>query len=443
MASTIQALSSGSGGLVSSGDASGILQIQTGSGPTTAINIDASQVVTINGLTVGKGGGSVTTNTAFGLNALSTNSTGSANTAVGDNALTSNSTGTDNSAFGLNALNKNTASYNSAFGVSSLYANTSGTFNTGYGWNSLPANTTGSYNVAVGPYSLNANTTASNNTAVGYQAGYSTTTGIRLTAIGQQAGYSNTTANHNTFIGYQAGYSSNYTSGDAFNTFVGYYSGGDITTGIKNTIIGKYSGNQGGLDIRTASNYIVLSDGDGNPRQYIDNNGTVTFPNASSSGGATIGGATYTYRITGTSGTAYFGFVSAQTQLQMSFNSTTAGVSLGSGATSWGTFSDSRLKNITGKYDNALADIGQLEPVKFTWKSDTENKPQVGVIAQSVQSVVPEAIDTCAYIKDDTTEYLQVRYTELIPLMIASIQALKAENDALTAKLKAANVAGF
>jgi hypothetical protein len=38
-----------------------------------------------------------------------------------------------------------------------------------------------------------------------------------------------------------------------------------ITTGNRNTIIGGYTGNQGGLDIRTASNYIVLSDGDGNP----------------------------------------------------------------------------------------------------------------------------------------------------------------------------------
>jgi hypothetical protein len=41
----------------------------------------------------------------------------------------------------------------------------------------------------------------------------------------------------------------------------GYY----VTTGYKNTIIGGYNGNQGGLDIRTASNNIVLSDGDGNP----------------------------------------------------------------------------------------------------------------------------------------------------------------------------------
>ena len=43
------------------------------------------------------------------------------------------------------------------------------------------------------------------------------------------------------------------------------------TSGAKNTILGEYTGNQGGLDIRTASNYIVLSDSDGNPRMYYDN----------------------------------------------------------------------------------------------------------------------------------------------------------------------------
>jgi hypothetical protein len=43
-----------------------------------------------------------------------------------------------------------------------------------------------------------------------------------------------------------------------------------VTTGSNNTILGAYNGNQGGLDIRTSSNNIVLSDGDGNPRLYID-----------------------------------------------------------------------------------------------------------------------------------------------------------------------------
>jgi hypothetical protein len=37
-----------------------------------------------------------------------------------------------------------------------------------------------------------------------------------------------------------------------------------MTTGSKNTILGGYNGNQDGLDIRTASNYAVISDGDGN-----------------------------------------------------------------------------------------------------------------------------------------------------------------------------------
>jgi len=51
-----------------------------------------------------------------------------------------------------------------------------------------------------------------------------------------------------------------------------------MTTGGKNTVIGNFSGNQGGLDIRTANNHIVLSDGDGNPRQWTDNLGVTTRP---------------------------------------------------------------------------------------------------------------------------------------------------------------------
>jgi hypothetical protein len=47
----------------------------------------------------------------------------------------------------------------------------------------------------------------------------------------------------------------------------GYY----VTSGAKNTIIGRYNGNQVNLDIRTSSNNIVLSDGDGNPRGFYNN----------------------------------------------------------------------------------------------------------------------------------------------------------------------------
>jgi hypothetical protein len=111
---------------------------------------------------------------------------------------------------------------------------------------------------------------------VGYQAGYTgDTSNGNATYVGAFAGY---TANNgivgrgeNTFIGFRAGYS--VTTG-VKNTFIGIGanntggSGSAITTGNNNTIVGAYDGNQGGLDIRTANNYVVLSDGDGNIRAY-------------------------------------------------------------------------------------------------------------------------------------------------------------------------------
>ena len=61
------------------------------------------------------------------------------------------------------------------------------------------------------------------------------------------------------------------------------------------------------------------------------------------------------------------------------------------GSSSWTAASDERLKDVTGTYMNALEDPKQIKPIKFTWKQHPENGPQVGVIAQSVVDVVPEA----------------------------------------------------
>jgi hypothetical protein len=59
-----------------------------------------------------------------------------------------------------------------------------------------------------------------------------------------------------------------------------------VTSGNKNTILGAYNGNQGGLDIRTSSNNIVLSDGDGNVRAHCDSSGTWTGVGSSTTAGA-------------------------------------------------------------------------------------------------------------------------------------------------------------
>jgi hypothetical protein len=163
-----------------------------------------------------------------------------------------------------------------------LYYNTTGALNVAIGTGALRNNTTASNNVAIGYQALQANTTASNNTAVGYQAGYNNTTANYATYLGTGAGLNVTTGAGNCFVGAYTGQS--VTTGIA-NTFVGGLvvgvsngCGSAMTTGSKNTIIGGYTGNQGGLDIRASSNYIVLSDGDGNPRQWTDGSNVTYRP---------------------------------------------------------------------------------------------------------------------------------------------------------------------
>jgi hypothetical protein len=62
----------------------------------------------INGVNVGRGGSSVSTNTRVGTNALTNNTTGSSNTGVGLLALGNNSTGSRNTSLGEGALVNNT-----------------------------------------------------------------------------------------------------------------------------------------------------------------------------------------------------------------------------------------------------------------------------------------------------------------------------------------------
>jgi hypothetical protein len=162
-----------------------------------------------------------------------------------------------------------------------------GSNNVALGDAALGSNVSGASNVAIGGDALTANT-ASGNIAVGFQAAYSNTTGTQNTFTGTYSGYSNTTANNNTGYGYDSlllnvtgafntatGHGTLRSSTASYNTAFGYQAGRLITTGSKNTIIGGYNGNQDGLDIRTSSNNIVLSDGDGNPRVLVDSSGNV------------------------------------------------------------------------------------------------------------------------------------------------------------------------
>ena len=113
------------------------------------------------------------------------------------------------------------------------------------------------------------------------------------------------------------------------------------------------------------------------------------------------------------------------------------GVYLAKNGTSWTSNSDETLKNITGTIQDGLAKVLSLRAAEFTWKDDKTNTPQVGLIAQDVQKILPQIV------KSNKDGHLGVSYTEVIPLLVAGIQELSATVTNLQAKLKTAGVAGF
>ena len=82
---------------------------------------------TINGVTVGKGANSVSTNVVLGISALDASVTGDNNVAIGNVAMSGATTAADSTAVGAGALNAvTTGSYNTAVGKSALLLATTG-----------------------------------------------------------------------------------------------------------------------------------------------------------------------------------------------------------------------------------------------------------------------------------------------------------------------------
>jgi uncharacterized protein YbcV (DUF1398 family) len=439
-------------------------------GGTKTFSVDAS----ISGLTVGKGAGSATNATAFGNGAMAgTSNYGSDNTAVGYQTLNVNVGGAKNTAIGSGALKANTTDLNTALG-----------------YNSLTANTTGTNNVALGVQSLQANTTASNNTAVGFQAGYSTTVGTLNTAIGYQSLYSATNNSaYNTAIGGYAGYSQ---SGSSYNTYVGRYAGylhtgelslfvGEyagynttgssnnflgraagylVTTGAKNTIVGSYYGNQGGLDIRTASNYIVLSDGDGNPRGIFDGSGNFIV------GTAAIVSTEKSYIYQSGTGRVLIArnvnasFADDCIQASVDRNTTNgtfnafAYYNAGAGAYKFKVLDSGTVQNTTGTYttisdaklkENIVDATPQLDKLTKTrvvnYNLIGDDLKQIGWIAQELEEVYPNLVfETPDRDKDGVdlgTTTKGVKLTVMIPILVKAIQELNAKVDAQALEIAA------
>ena len=90
--------------------------------------------------------------------------------------------------------------------------------------------------------------------------------------------------------------------------------------------------------------------------------------------------------------------------------------------------SDERLKDNITPIENSLEKVGQLKGYEFDWndKQEVYEGHDVGVLAQEVEKVVPEIVETREH-----DGYKAVKYEKLVPLLINAINELKAEIEEL------------
>ena len=340
----------------------------------------------INGLTVGKGGGNIASNTASGQGALLSNTTGVQNTASGKDALYSNTTGSNNTASGLQALYSNTTgNSNTASGVNALYSNTTGNSNTASGVSALQSNTIGYQNTASGGSALFANTTGFGNTAIGYRSLESNTTGVQNTASGAGALLSNTTGYYNTASGVNALRSNTTGYSNTANGVNALYSN---TTGYSNTANGESAlyFNTTGIQ-NTASGQGALQS-------------NTTFSN--------IGGFGYNSQVT------------ASNQIQLGDASTTT---YAYGAVQ--NRSDIRDKSDVRDTELGLEFVNALRPVDFKWDLREDYRPEA-----------PKYVAKPAELKEDASDEDKAKYAE----ELAAYEAYVVLKDKWLEDVKLANI---
>ena len=366
-------------------------------------------------------------------------------------------TGTDNVAVGDTALDsiESGASNNVAIGSGAGTALTTGDNNVAVGYAAGDALTTGGRNVAIGQNALGSDTLGSRSTAVGQgtltSQNFTSSTDAYNVAVGTLAGNAVTTGVGNTFLGGLAGTSSTG-SGVDNNTFIGFQAGRYVTSGEKNTVLGRYDGNQGSLDIRTTSNNIVISDGDGNPRAYYDGGATYPLWNfvtptagqnsmnlSHSSASSPYGPAIRLTAADPNNTTQYFliAIGSTTARFVVYSNGDVANIN-----NSYGAYSDVKLKENIIDASSQWDDIKALSVRKYSLKQDNLDAPNMlGVIAQEVEAagvggLVYESPDRDPENNDLGTVTKQVKYSVLYMKAVKALQEAMERIETLEAKVQ-------
>ena len=370
---------------------------------------------------------------ALGTSALNSNTTGSDNIAVGTSALKSNTTGSGNTAIGENTLYMNTRGEdNIAIGRNALYQSDTGGGNIAIGYQAMYyQNDINTGNTAVGYQAMVGTNSASNyhNTAIGYRAlsraGNSAENAGQNTAVGSSALENNVTGFANTAIGSDA--LNTVRQGD-YNTGLGYYACANVT-GSNKTCIGASSGPSYSAALGQGTEKTIFL-GDADTTVYIPGNlvvGKRAFIGASLGDSGTKRNCLFYNTERGWHGV--YGYKGSGDRDSWGFNMDDM-----INGRMWGDFrlgftlknyiSDRRLKYVGTNNNDGLDKIKQLKVFNYVYKKDTTKTPHVGVIAQDLQKVFPNAVQKG---KDG---FLTIRMEDMFYAVINAIKELDAKYQA-------------
>jgi hypothetical protein len=88
--------------------------------------------------------------------------------------------------------------------------------------------------------------------------------------------------------------------------------------------------------------------------------------------------------------------------------------------------SDMRLKEDIEELDYGLSTVMAMRPVRYNWIGKPEEGQHLGVIAQELQQVVPEAVEG----SPEAEAPMGVNYDQLIPVLVKAVQEQQAQIDA-------------
>jgi len=133
------------------------------------------------------------------------------------------------------------------------------------------------------------------------------------------------------------------------------------------------------------------------------------------------------------SGASTTGNVGVGTSAPGSYKLAVNGTAAKPGGGSWSTFSDKRLKDIIGGFNYGLNEILKIHPAYYRYKRHnplgvTYEKEFVGIAAQDIQKIIPEAV------KEDRG-YLMTDNEPIFWAMVNAIKELNIENDTLKQRI--------